>query len=137
MPNYPSLFKAIALTIIAAIFVTSYPLGTARAALVSTEQVVDERSAASDRERLTQLFLRDDVRQQMEALGVDREEALARLASLSDQEVAQIADRIDELPAGQGVLGAIVVIAGVTFLVLLVTDLLGFTDIFGFINPIR
>jgi hypothetical protein len=99
--------------------------------------VVEQRSAASDRERLTAILLRDDVRQQMEALGVDRDEALARLAGLSDQEVQQIAGRIDQLPAGQNVLVGVLVIAGVVFIVLVIMDLLGVTDVFPFINPIR
>ena len=137
MTIYRRLSKPIALMLAAALFVTSLPIGAARAGLVTTEQVVEQRSAASDRERLTAVLLRDDVRQQMEALGVDREEALARLAGLSDQEVQQIAGRIDQLPAGQNVLVGVLVIAGVVFIVLVVMDLLGVTDVFPFINPIR
>ena len=137
MTIYRRLTKSIALTLAAALFVTSLPIGVARAGLVTTEQVVEHRSAASDRERLTAILLRDDVRQQMEALGVDRNEALARLASLSDQEVQEIAGRIDELPAGQNVVVGVLVIAGVVFIVLVIMDLLGVTDVFPFINPIR
>ena len=137
MTIYRRLSKPIALMLAAALFVTSLPIGVARAGLVTTEQVVEQRSAASDRERLTAILLRDDVRQQMEALGVDRDEALARLAGLSDQEVQQIAGRIDQLPAGQNVLVGVLVIAGVVFIVLVVMDLLGVTDVFPFINPIR
>ena len=137
MTIYGRLSKPIALMLAAALFVTSLPIGAARAGLVTTEQVVEQRSAASDPERLTAILLRDDVRQQMEALGVDRDEALARLAGLSDQEVQQIAGRIDQLPAGQNVLVGVLVIAGVVFIVLVVMDLLGVTDVFPFINPIR
>jgi hypothetical protein len=137
MTIYQRLSKSIALMLAAALFVTSLPIGAARAGLVTTEQVVEQRSAASDRERLTAILLRDDVRQQMEALGVDRDEALARLAGLSDQEVQQIAGRIDQLPAGQNVLVGVLVIAGVVFIVLVIMDLLGVTDVFPFINPIR
>ena len=68
---------------------------------------------------------------------MDRNEALARLASLSDQEVQEIAGRIDELPAGQNAVVGVLVIAGVVFLVLVIMDLLGVTDVFPFINPIR
>jgi hypothetical protein len=104
--------------------------------LVTTAQVVEERAAASDRERLVSILLRDDVRQQMEALGVDRDEAVARLGSLSDEEIQQIAGQIDELPAGQGFLEGVVIVAGVVFIALIITDLLGVTNIFGFINPV-
>ena len=129
--------RTVALAVATALFVTSLPLGVARAGLVTTEQVVEQRTVARDRERLAAFLLRDDVRQQMEALGVDRQEAIERLASLSDQEVQQIAGRIDELPAGQSVLVGVLIAAGVVLIVLVITDLLGLTDVFAVINPVR
>jgi hypothetical protein len=129
-------FRTIAFTLATALFFTSLPLGAARAGLVPTEQLVEAKSAASDRERLAAILMRDDVRAQMEALGVDRDEALARLASLSDQEVQQIAGQVDELPAGQNFLVGVLVVAGLVLVGLVVLDLLGVTDVFAFINPI-
>jgi hypothetical protein len=136
MSSYPGPFKAIALAIAAAMFITSLPVGAARAGLVTTEQVVDAKAAASDRERLAAVLLRDDVRQQMEALGVDRDEAMARLASLSDQEIQQVAGKIDELPAGQSFIAGVLIIAGAVLLALVILDLVGVTDVFTFINPV-
>jgi hypothetical protein len=136
MSSYPGPFKAIALAIAAAMFITSLPVGAARADLVTTEQVVDAKAAASDRERLAAVLLRDDVRQQMEALGVDRDEAMARLASLSDQEIQQVAGKIDELPAGQSFIAGVLIIAGAVLLALVILDLVGVTDVFTFINPV-
>lgn len=136
MSSYPAPFKAIALAIAAAMFITSLPVGAARAGLVTTEQVVDARAAASERERLAAILLRDDVRQQMEALGVDRDEAMARLASLSDQEIQQVAGKIDELPAGQSFIAGVLIIAGAVLIGLVILDLVGVTDVFAFINPV-
>lgn len=133
--RYPS--RAIAVMVAAALFVTSLPIGAARAGLVTTEQALDERTAANDRAQLTAILQRDDVRQQMEALGVERDEAIARLASLSDQEVRQIAGQVDQLPAGQSVLGGVLIVAGVVLIALVITDLLGVTNIFAVINPVR
>jgi hypothetical protein len=104
---------------------------------VTTDQLVEQRTAAADRERLAAILLRDDVRQQMEALGVDRNEAIARLASLSDQEVQQIAGQLDELPAGQNVLVGILIVAGAVLLGLVITDLLGLTNVFTVVRPVR
>ena len=137
MTIYRRLSKPIALALAAALFVTSLPIGAARAGLVTTDQLVEQRTAASDRERLAAILLRDDVRQQMEALGVDRNEAIARLASLSDQEIQQIAGRIDELPAGQNLLVGVLIVAGAVLLGLVITDLLGFTNVFTVVRPIR
>jgi hypothetical protein len=137
MTIYRRLSKPIALALAAALFVTSLPIGAAHAGLVTTDQLVEQRTAASERERLAAILLRDDVRQQMEALGVDQNEAMARLASLSDQEVQQIAGRIDELPAGQNFLVGVLIVAGAVLLGLVITDLLGFTNVFTVVRPIR
>ena len=58
----------------------------------------------------------------------------ARVASLSDREIGQIAGQIDRLPAGQGVLVALIGAALFVFLVLLITDLLGLTHVFPFVR---
>ena len=137
MTIYRRLSKSIALALAVALFVTSLPIGAARAGLVTTDQLVEQRTAASERERLAAILLRDDVRQQVEALGVDRDEAMARLASLSDQEIQQIAGKLDELPAGQNFLAGVLIVAGVVLIALVITDLLGVTDVFAVIHPIR
>ena len=136
MSRYSGPFKATALTIVVAMLLTSLPVGAARADLVTTEQVVEQSAAADARERLAAVFLRDDVRQQMEALGVDQDEAMARLASLSDQEIQQIAGKVDELPAGQGVIAGVLIVAGAVLIALVILDLVGVTDVFTFINPV-
>ena len=136
MTIYRRLTKSIALALAAALFVSSLPIGAARAGLVTTDQLVEQRTAAADRERLAAILLRDDVRQQMEALGVDRHEAMARLASLSDQEIQEIAGQLDQLPAGENFLVGVLIVAGAVLLGLVITDLLGITDIFAVINPI-
>jgi hypothetical protein len=136
MSSYPGPFKATALAVVVAMLVTALPLGAARADLVGTQRVVEQTAAASERERLAAVLLRDDVRQQMEALGVDRDEAMARLASLSDQEIQQIAGKIDELPAGQSFLVGVLIIAGAVLVALVILDLVGVTDVFTFINPV-
>ncbi|MNC85145.1 hypothetical protein D3C83_07280 [compost metagenome] len=70
----------------------------------------------------------------MQALGVDSAAARARVDALSDEEVAALADRIEQLPAGgHDVVGVLLVI----FIVLLITDILGVTKIFPFTKPIR
>ena len=129
-------FKAVALSIAAAMFMSCLPLGAARAGLVTTEQLLDQTAAAGERERLAAVLQRDDVRRQMEALGVDRDEAVARLASLSDAEVREIAGRIDQLPAGQSFLAGVLIVAGAVLIALVILDLVGVTDVFAFINPV-
>ncbi len=82
----------------------SLPHNAARAAMVQTETVIGAAAEfQSDRGRLRTMLQRGEARAQMEALGVDPQEALARVESLSDREVAQIAQQLDQLPAGAGI----------------------------------
>ena len=52
---------------------------------------------------------------------------------MSDSEVAQLAGRIDQAPAGGDVLGILFTV----FIVLLVTDIMGFTKVFPFTRSVR
>jgi hypothetical protein len=66
--------------------------------------------------------------------GISPEEAKKRIDSLTDEEIENIASRIDRLPAGGDGLGAIVGAALLIFIILLITDILGFTDVFPFVK---
>jgi hypothetical protein len=138
MTRFLRLGRAIALTMAVVMLIDSLPLGVAQAALVTTDQVIGEQqvgnAAQPERRKLEAFLQRQDVREQMVALGVDPAEAQARVASLSDSEIRQIAGQIDRLPAGQGVIVALIGAAVFIFLVLLITDLLGLTHIFPFVN---
>jgi hypothetical protein len=138
MTRFLRLGRAIALTMAVVMLIDSLPLGVAQAALVTTDQVIGAQQvghAAQHERRKVEAFLqRQDVREQMVALGVDPAEAQARVASLSDREIGQIAGQIDRLPAGQGVIVALIGAAVFIFLILLITDLLGLTHIFPFVN---
>jgi Family of unknown function (DUF6627) len=134
MTGIPTLRRFVALTLAVVMFVLMGPIGAARAALVSTEQVIGASAAAADRDRVAAFLGRDDVRRQMVALGVDPMEAAARVQGLSDAEVHQIAGHLDQLPAGQDAIVAVIGAAVFIFLVLLITDLLGLTHIFPFVH---
>jgi len=101
----------------------------ALAGIVSTDAVV----AGVERERLAGMLERSEVQERLQALGVDPANARARVAALSDVDAAQLAAQIDELPAG----GDILVAAVLIFLVLLVTDMMGYTKIFPFTRSAR
>ncbi len=137
MTGIPKLRRFVALTLAVVMFVLTGPVGAARAALVSTEQVIGASAATADRDRVKAFLGRDDVRRQMVALGVDPMEAAARVQSLSDAEVHRIAGHLDQLPAGQDAIIAIIGAAVFIFLVLLITDLLGLTHIFPFVHHPR
>src|SRR5688572_30621829 len=100
-----------------------------QAGMVGTHAVV----ASAERERIASFLEREDVRQQLLAQGVSPTQAKARVAALTDEEARQLAGQVDSLPAGGDILGVLLTV----FLVLLITDILGFTKIFPFTRPVR
>jgi hypothetical protein len=112
----------------------SLPVQTVRAAMIKTETVLTLSTVNDVRENLNQFLKREDVQAIMTAQGISPAEAKARVDSLSDAEIMQIADKMDQLPAGGSAFGVIVTAAVVIFVVLLITDILGFTDVFTFVK---
>ena len=102
----------------------------AQAAMIGTEQIMDHSQAQQDRAHVKNLLNRAELATHLEAAGIDQAQLQDRIDSLTDEEVALLADQLDQLPAGSGVLG----IAVFLFLVLLATDILGYTDIFPFVK---
>lgn len=106
---------------------------SANAAMVGTEEALSPASGA-ERDKVSAFLLREDVRAALQARGVNPEAALERVQALSHEEVAQLAQQIDQAPAaGVDVLGFFLVL----FVVLLITDALGMTKVFPFTRTVR
>ena len=98
--------------------------------LITTEQVAAE-DAQKDRALVIETFQRPELRAKLQEFGVNIEDAQARVAALTDQEAAALARQIGTAPAGgTDVLGFVLVI----FIVLLITDIMGFTSVFPFVK---
>ena len=104
------------------------------AAMVPTEATIYKIKAQDARDHLKTFISRDDIKNALISQGIDPDEAKARVDSLSDSEVIEVADKIEQLPAGGGAFGAIIGAALIVFLVLLLTDILGYTDVFPFVK---
>lgn len=106
----------------------------AQAGLVTSDQLIASQHNEAARDRLRTLLDRQDVREQLQARGVDAAVARARVDALTDDEVAMVNGKLDSLPAGgDGLIGALLFI----FIVLLITDILGLTKVFPFTKPIQ
>ena len=126
--GFVSIFMA-AVTLLIAV-----PYQPLLAAMVPTDATIYEDKAEDARDYLKSLISRNDIRKSLLAKGIDPDEAKIRVESLTDSEAIAIADQIEQLPAGGGAIGVIVGAALIIFLVLLVTDILGYTDVFPFVN---
>lgn len=110
------------------------PAISAQAAMLDNASLLAEDPVEQTRDSLQQLLERDEARQQLQALGVSPEWALERARTLSAGELARINQGIGQLETGSdSVLGVLLVI----FIVFVITDVIGATDIFPFIHPVK
>lgn len=123
------------LSILALVSMNIAPL---QAAMVDNDQLISQsQMQMSKQEILTQLD-RQHVQDKLLAMGVNIDDAKQRIDQMTQQELAQVAQDIENMPAGSGgVVGPIVGALLVVFIVLVVTDMLGATDVFGFVNDIN
>lgn len=110
-------------------------ISSVQAAMISSEQVAEAAVTSSgeqDRARIIAALSRDDIQSALVARGIDPAQAQDRVAALTDEEASTMANQLDSAPAG-GIIGAIVLI----FVVLLITDILGFTKVYPFTRSLR
>lgn len=118
-------------TIICSLFLlVILPQPAALAGMIGTADVLAGEQRAQLQDKVVTFLKREAVREQLVQQGVDATLVEQRVTAMSDQEIQALAGRIDELPAGGDLVGAAVII----FLVLLLTDIMGYTDIFPFVK---
>ena len=109
------------------------PYQSACAVMIATESIVDAERSRMIRDRLNTLLTRENIQTSLLSWGINPAEAGARLDSLSDDEILQWADSFAEYPAGGngGAWGLFGIAVVVVFIILLITDLVGITDMFN------
>jgi hypothetical protein len=131
---FKKMIRPVSFSLIFPFLLLSLSVQTAKAQLVDTSTVIAGQRAEVNRARVAAFMGREDVQQVMLRNGVDPAEAQKRVESLSDAELVKIANSMDQLPAGGDAVGAIVGAAVFVFIVLLITDLIGLTHVFPFVN---
>lgn len=116
------------LLVISVLFVSVLP--TVNAAIVGTSDLVADQQSQIDRESLLNSLDREEVQVALVSQGVDLDMAKQRVAAMTDAEVKMLNVKIDELPAASGILDTVVFV----LVVLLITDLVGVTDVYPFIR---
>lgn len=99
--------------------------GIAAAGIITTTDLVQAQHIQQEKERIQEWMAREDVRDQLVLMGVNVDEAKSRVDSMTDQEVQLMAAKMDEMPAGSGVLEVLVIVA----LVWVILELTGVTDL--------
>lgn len=96
------------------------------AGVIETGYLLDQESRAVRLDRVELLLASDNVARQLQALGVDRALVAERIQALSESELLLLEKEMDAQAAGGDALSLI----GAVFLVLLILELVGVTDIF-------
>ena len=98
----------------------------AQAGMIGTQEALQLERDEVQLARIDAFMTRQEVRTQMLDLGVSPTEGEQRLAAPTDQELQLIGQNIDGLPAG----GSVLAVIGIVFVVLLILELVGVTNIF-------
>ena len=101
------------------------PMATAQAAIISSGTQASAEQGLYSKDQMQQILASQSVQEQLVSMGVDPEQARLRIAALSNSEMQTLNEKMSELPKG-GILGLI----GAVFVVLLVLEIVGVTDIF-------
>lgn len=110
------------------------PYQSAFAGMIGTETVMDESLAQEARDYMNRVLARKDVQKEFISQGIDPAEAKARVNSLTEAEVVDLAGQLEQLPAGGSAFGILVGAGLIVFFVLLATDIMGYTDVFPFVK---
>lgn len=102
----------------------------ANAAMIGTEMELSQAERSAKEEQVMSLVQREEAKATLEKYGVAPADIEKRLDRLSDQQLAQLAQKAEDLPAGQSVLGFVLAV----LLILILLDLLGVTNVFPAID---
>ncbi len=122
----PVLCRLVVSAVAAALLWSGFAVN-ASAAVISTEQAVVAAERSERLDRVAAFLARADVATELERFGVDPALAADRAAALSDAELAELDGRIADAAAG----GDLLAVLGIVFVVLLVLELVGVTNIFN------
>lgn len=120
------LTKSLLISLLSLSLVAAGTLQTAHAAMIATETAIHSEQRAAQIARIESKLAREELRAQFVALGVAPEEVNARLGALTGSELVALEAQLDALPAG----GSALAVIGIVFVVLLILELIGATNIF-------
>ena len=126
--------RPVSVVVVISMLLLAIPYQPCAAALIGTETILDTARGQEARENINEILAREDVQVVLKARGIRPEEAKARVDALTAEEVIALEKRLEQLPAGGDALGTVIFAFLFVFVVLLVTDILGYTDVFPFVN---
>lgn len=133
MPRSTRLRKGVTKLVSVCLVLMGLQVSVVQAAMVSTQSQIQSEQLSYDRDQLLKAVQKQEVAEVLLSWGVEPQDVESRVQSMTSAEVAEFNQQLSEMPAGEGVVGLVVLV----FVVLIALDLLGTTNIFPVIKPIR
>lgn len=114
-------------TLLSMLFLFMHVVRPAYAGMIGASDLLTDNGQMSRMSAMEIGDLRRQVADLLTAHGVPAETASRRAGMLTRSELSLLQQKFDELPAGQGVLSVL----GILFLVLLILELVGVTNVFN------
>ncbi len=105
---------------------------------VSMAQIIelDDFMVQQDRQSLQALVDQTEVQQQLQAYGLNPEQVKERIGQMTAEELETLNQHIEELPAGEYA-GQVIGLAFALFVIFLITDIIGATNVFPFVQSLN
>ena len=133
MSELRAYLKQVSIAMIAVLAMATTFSSVANASMVSTGDMIQQEQTQLDRQKLLNMLEKQEVQDKLSELGVSKDTVAERINNLTPAELADFEQQLAQAPAGEGVVGVIVLF----FVVFIVTDMLCATDIFPFVRCIR
>lgn len=106
---------------------------SAHAGMVGTGELIQQQQVDLDRQQLLSMLETQEVKDKLAQMGVSEDQVAERIQNLTPAELADFEQQLAQAPAGEGVVGIIVLF----LLVFIITDMLCATNVFSFVKCLR
>jgi predicted NACHT family NTPase len=107
----------------------------AAAAMVGTEKLLISDRNQETRNYLQEMMSRKQIQEALVARGIDLQEAKIRIDSLTDSEIEQILEKINDLPAGGIDAAFVLIIVGVIVVLFIIVEYTSAVPMFPWLHP--
>lgn len=133
MSGLRAYLKQISLAMIVALSLATTFSTVAHAGMIGTGELIQQEQTNLDRQQLLSMLEKQEVQDKLAQFGVSTDQVAERIHNLTPAELAEFEQQLAQAPAGEGIVGVVVLL----FLVFVVTDMLCATDIFPFVRCVR
>jgi len=109
----------------------------AAAAMVGTEKLLISDRNQESRSYLQHMMSRKEIQEALVARGIDLQEAKIRIDSLTDSEIEQVLEKINDLPAGGIDAAFILIIVGVIVVLFIIVEYTSAVPMFSWFQSER